>query len=98
MDAIEKRIGDMTDRLGVIETLLRGLLDQRSEKDWYSPAEVAEILGKQPLTVREWCRLGRCHCEKRPTGRGRSKEWMISANEVERLKNHRLLPIKPFWS
>jgi hypothetical protein len=63
-----------------------------TQKEWYSPSEVAELLVKAPFTVREWCRLGRVNVRKRPTGRGDAKEWEISREEVERIRNHGLLP------
>jgi Helix-turn-helix domain len=73
---------------------IQGLLDdQRTVKQWYTPVEVAEILGRKPFTVREWCRLGRINARKRPTGRGDADEWEISHDEVERYRNHGLLPI-----
>jgi hypothetical protein len=68
-------------------------VEQRTIKDWYSPEEVAEILGKRPYTVREWCRWQRVNARKRPTGRGDAKEWEISHEELERIKSHGLLPI-----
>lgn len=68
------------------------LLERRPRKQWYSPAEAAEILGKSAFTVREWCRLNRINARKRPTGRGDAQEWEISDEEIERIKNHGLLP------
>jgi hypothetical protein len=81
-------------RLESVLTQIRDLLlNERTIKDWYSPGEVAEILGKKPYTVREWCRLRRINSRKRPTGRGDSEEWEISHEELERIKAHGLLPI-----
>ena len=58
---------------------------------WFTPTEAAELLGKRPYTVREWCRLRRINARKRPTGRGEAEEWEISADEIDRYKNHGLL-------
>jgi len=55
-------------------------------RDWYDMATVAKILGKSAYSVREWCRQGRAHAEKRHCGRGTSKEWMISHEELMRIK------------
>ena len=82
----------LTERLERIETLLSALITQKAVKDFYTTAEVAEILCKAEFTVREWCRLKRVSAEKRPCGRGNSKEWIISHEELTRIRNEGLLP------
>ena len=62
-----------------------------SLKSFFSTTEVAKKVGKKVYTVREWCRLGRIHANKRVTGFGDSYQWEISAEEVERYQNHGLL-------
>ncbi len=79
-------------RLTKIETLLASLVEQRTIKEWYSTAEVASILGKAEFTVREWCRLGRVHAEKKKSGRGIASEWIVSHAELTRVRNEGLLP------
>jgi hypothetical protein len=80
-------------RLDRIEQILQSYVKQQTIKDYYTTAEVAEILGKAEFTVREWCRLCRVYAEKRATGRGRAKEWMISHQELTRIRNEGLLPL-----
>ena len=80
------------ERLDRIESLLRSLIEQRTVKEFYTPAEVAQILNRAEWTVREWCRLGRVNAEKRPCGRGRSQEWIVSHAELGRIRNEGLLP------
>ena len=84
LDRLEMRIGE-------IHALMVG---QRKIKDFYSTAEVAEALGKAEFTVREWCRHGRVRAEKRSCGRGNSQEWMISHDELTRIRNKGLLPLR----
>ena len=79
-------------RLEKIEVALLALVDQRQVQDWYDTKTAADILGKSAYSVREWCRLGRVHAEKRSCGRGTSKEWMISHDELMRIKSEGLLP------
>ena len=84
-------------RLAKIETLLASLVEQRTVKEWYSTAEVAAILGKAEFTVREWCRLGRAKAAKKKSGRGPASEWIISHDELTRIRNEGLLPdARPF--
>jgi hypothetical protein len=70
------------------------LVAQRAVKDWYTTAEITKILGKAEFTVREFCRLGRVRAEKRPCGRGKSQEWIVSHDELTRLRNDGLLPLR----
>jgi hypothetical protein len=86
-------IGSIDDRLGRIEALLGVLIKRQTIKDWYSTSEVGEILGKSDYTVREWCRQGRVKASKRASGHGKSKEWIISHDELTRLRNEGLLPL-----
>ena len=79
-------------RLIKIETLLASLVEQRTIKEWYTTAELATILGKAEFTVREWCRLGRVHAEKKKSGRGVASEWIVSHGELTRVRNEGLLP------
>ena len=81
------------ERLERIEEKIDALDQQRPEKEYYSTAEVAEMLGKRPYTVREWCRLRRIDASKREVGRGDAEEWEISHEELARYRNHGLLPI-----
>jgi len=79
-------------RLTKIETMLASLVEQRTIKEWYSTAEVAALLGRAEFTVREWCRLGRVHAEKKKSGRGVASEWIVSHAELTRIRNEGLLP------
>ncbi len=87
---------ELLDRLKRIEAALEQILQQRTIKEWYTTDEVAEILGKAPFTVREWCRLNRIHAKKRECGRGNTLEWIISHDELVRLRNHGLLPVPKY--
>ncbi|EMI55116.1 hypothetical protein RSSM_03440 [Rhodopirellula sallentina SM41] len=68
------------------------MIEKEKPRDYYTTAEIAKILGKAEFTVREWARNGRIWAEKRQCGRGRSREWMISHVELERIQNEGLLP------
>jgi hypothetical protein len=83
---------DVLTRLAKIEALLAALVELKTVKEWYTTAEVAAILKKAEFTVREWCRLGRIHANKKASGRGTAGEWIISHEELVRIRNHGLLP------
>ena len=92
--SMEPTILDLVlERLDRIEGVLHQFVEHGSVKEYYSPIEVAQIFGKKPYTVREWCRLRRINATKRECGRGASEEWEISHEELERIKAHGLLPI-----
>jgi transposase len=86
-----QEVQTLATRLDRIEETLRLLIQQRVVQKYYSTNDIAKILGKAEFTVREWCRNGRIRAEKRPCGRGNSKEWMISSEELERIKAQGLL-------
>ena len=85
-------IHEVIQRLDRIESALAELLLQRMVKEWYSTAEVAEILDRADYTVREWRRQGHIRAKKKPCGRGKGGEWIVSHDELTRLKNEGPLP------
>lgn len=88
---------DLTARLARIEQALHVLVQQRTVKEWYTTAEAAQLLGKAEFTVREWCRLKRVRAEKKKCGRGVASEWIISHEELTRIRNEGLMPeINPY--
>ena len=82
----------LREKLDRIESMLAILLERQTVKDWYSTTEVARLLDKAEYTVREWCRQGRICAKKKPCGRGKGGEWLVSHEELTRLKNEGLLP------
>ena len=84
LEKIDRRITELRDLV----------IEQRTVKDRYTTAEVAKLLGKAEFTVREWCRHGRVRAEKRACGRGRSQEWVVTHQELTRLRNEGLLPAR----
>ena len=93
MENVQEQLSEMVQRLGRMEDILNQLLQQHTVKDWYSTEEVAQILGKAEFTVREWCRNGRVHAEKKGSGRGKYQAWVISQEEVQRIQREGLLSI-----
>jgi hypothetical protein len=87
---------EILERLQRIEGTLQQLIDRETIRDWDSTAEVAKILGRSKFSVREWCRLGRVNAVKRACGRGASKEWMISHEELCRIRGEGLLPLPKY--
>lgn len=87
-------LAEVIERLDCIESVLAILADREAVQDWYDTATVARILDRSPYQVREWCREGRVSAEKRACGRGRAREWMISHEELMRIKSYGLLAAK----
>lgn len=90
-DAAPRTIDDRLDR---IESMLAALVEQKSVKDWYSTPEIAKLLDRAEYTVREWCRQGRISARKKPCGRGKGGEWLVSHEEVVRLRSEGLRPFR----
>lgn len=82
------------ERLEKIEELLTVLVDRQMIKEWYTVEEFARSVGKTPWTIREWCRHGRIHAERRLSGRGQHLPWVISHEELLRYQHEGLLPIR----
>ena len=101
-DSYEDQNGDtaggLAARMDSIETFLEEihsmLANRQPQKDWYTVRELAELLDRSEFTVREWCRLERVNADKRACGRGNSAEWIVSAEELKRIQNEGLLPIR----
>jgi hypothetical protein len=86
------------DRLTRIESVVVSLASHQTRRDYYSTDEVAAILGKDPFTVREWARHGRIHAQKRQSGRGKHRSWVISHDELVRIQREGLLPLQNRFS
>src|SRR5437868_3622153 len=85
-------LSTVLERLERIEAALGLLLERETVKEWYSAEELAKILGRAEFTVREWCRHGRIHAEKKGSGRGKYQGWVISHAELLRIQKEGLLP------
>lgn len=92
--------GWLSERLDGIERHLEAIEDQISKsaqeeapvREYYSVQEFAELVGRKEYTVREWCRFSRINAEKCDTGHGDTKNWKIPADELQRYRDHGLLP------
>ncbi len=94
MTHVASELAEVIERLDRIESVLGVLVDREAVQDWYDTATVASVLDRSHYQVREWCRDGRVNAEKRACGRGRAREWMISHEELLRIKSYGLLPAK----
>jgi len=98
LDVLVRLMGQIEERLQALEQRLdlvhEAVHIRHSMKEYYTTQEAAKILGRRPYTVREWCRLARVHAEKALSGRGIDEEWRISHDELTRIQNEGLLPMK----
>ncbi len=81
----------LDERLEKIEAMLLVLVERQQVREHYSIEEFARIAGRSSFTVREWCRLGRIHAEKKDSGRGAYASWVISHAELLRFQREGLL-------
>lgn len=79
------------ERLERMEALLLELVERQQEREWYTTGEFARAVGKAEFSIREYCRLGRLRAEKRASGRGAHKAWIIPHSELERYRRFGLL-------
>ncbi len=85
------------ERFSGIESALQQLLqriDGEQQKEFHTVTEAAELMGRAPYTVREWCRLGRLNASKALSGRGIDGEWRIGSEEIQRWQREGLLPVE----
>jgi hypothetical protein len=82
----------LEERLQNIESMLAVLVGRQQPQEYYTTLEAATILGLAVFTVREYCRLGRLRAEKRQSGRGGHRSWVIARTEIDRFRRHGLLP------
>src|SRR5262249_43858713 len=94
MDAHPEWVGQLLERLDKLDAMLAELIRQRTVRDWYTTDEVAQILGRARVTVREWCRHGRGHSQQKNNGRGKYTSWAISHEELLRIQREGLLPLE----
>ena len=85
---------EILQKLERLEAMLVVLVERQTVRDYYDVDAVARLLGKAPFTVREWCRLGRIHAERKHSGRGAYLSYAISHDEVVRVQKEGLLPLK----
>jgi hypothetical protein len=78
-------------RLERLEAMLTILVERRQGREWYTTDDFARIVGKAEFTVREWCRRGRIHAEKKDSGRGAYASWVIPHAELLRFQREGLL-------
>ncbi|TWT86724.1 hypothetical protein Mal64_35530 [Pseudobythopirellula maris] len=98
----DDRFAGLRERLLALEESLASLEQKAAENDeprrppetreYYSVPEFAGLVGRGEYTVREWCRMARVHAEKCDSGRGEAKSWKIPAGELQRYRDHGLLP------
>jgi hypothetical protein len=73
-DCTTQQVKELVERIASLEATIAELRDiicrqNQTIKEAYNRAEVANILGKRPDTVREWCRLQRINAYKAMCGR-----------------------------
>lgn len=84
----------LREQLDRIESALATLVSRATIKEYYEIEEFARLVGREPFTCREWARLGRISAQKKGSGRGKYRCWVISHEELIRFQRDGLLPPK----
>jgi hypothetical protein len=88
----DERFRHLLERIAFLEeSISHNEPRETAPRQYYSVEEFASQVERSPYTVREWCRLSRIHAEKCDTGHGEAKNWKISAEELQRYRDHGLL-------
>lgn len=100
----DARFARLLERLRALEgsltTIEESVAKQESDsgpapnREYFSVPEFAAHVERGEYTVREWCRMARIHAEKCDSGRGEAKSWKIPAAELQRYRDHGLLPVQ----
>lgn len=85
-------LDDLMRRVRRLEAQLAALSESPTLAKSYSVAEFSAEVRRSRETVREWARLGRVLAERRMTGCGPYREWVISHAELLRYRQEGLLP------
>ncbi|QDU80731.1 hypothetical protein Pla110_24640 [Polystyrenella longa] len=100
----DSRFEKLLNRFSTLETVLttmeqkvlatNAVPEVSCAREYYSVSEFATEVERGEYTVREWCRLARIHAEKCESGRGDAKSWKIPVDELQRYRDHGLLPLR----
>lgn len=85
-------IDELSEQIARLTAMLEDMRDRKPTKEFYGVAEVAEIVGRSPYQIREWCKSGRIKAQKRACGHGPHKEWAIPHDE---LTSYQSLGLRP---
>lgn len=93
---------EIIEKLERLEMLIVQMVEQMSKlllgggsQEWFTVGEFAKLVNRRPYTVRQWANEGRIHASKSRTRTGGAFEWVISRQELDRLRQEGLLPPDP---
>ena len=90
----DQRFQCLLERLVALEDIVSHTDQSNSiDREYYSVEEFATLVDRSKYTVREWCRFSRINAEKCDAGRGDAKNWKIPIEELQRYRDHGLLPV-----
>ncbi len=93
---------EIVEKLERLEMLIMQMVEQMGKlllgagsQEWFTVGEFAKLVNRRPYTVRQWANEGRIHARKSRTRTGGAFEWVISREELDRLRREGLLPPDP---